>query len=90
MEAGYNAAIIQEALGNLSKAEKMMTEVYNANPDSRVAKGLADIQYEIWRDINDHSFLERTMLIAAEAHPEYEYILESHKSPDGENMYRIK
>ena len=53
-------------------------------------KLIADIQYEIWRDINDHSFLERTMLIAAEAHPEYEYILESHKSPDGENMYRIK
>ena len=47
IEAGYNAAILQEALGNLSKAERMMTEVYNANPDSRVAKGLADIQYEI-------------------------------------------
>ena len=47
VEAGYNAAILQEALGNLSKAETMMTEVYNANPDSRVAKGLADIQYEI-------------------------------------------
>ena len=47
VEAGYNAAILQEALGNLSKAEKMMTEVYNANPDTRVAKGLADIQYEI-------------------------------------------
>ena len=47
VEAGYNAAILQEALGNLSKAERMMTEVYNANPDSRVAKGLADIQYEI-------------------------------------------
>ena len=47
VEAGYNAAILQEALGNLSKAEAMMTAVYNANPDSRVAKGLADIQYEI-------------------------------------------
>ena len=47
VEAGYNAAILQEAMGNLSKAEKMMTEVYNANPDSRVGKGLADIQYEI-------------------------------------------
>ena len=47
VEAGYNAAILQEALGNFTKAEKMMIEVYNANPDSRVAKGLADIQYEI-------------------------------------------
>ena len=47
VEAGYNAAILQEALGNLSKAEQMMTEVYNANPDTRVVKGLADIQYEI-------------------------------------------
>ncbi len=47
IEAGYNAAILQEALGNLSKAEKMMTALYNQNPDSRVAKGLADIQYEI-------------------------------------------
>ena len=47
VEAGYNAAILQEALGNLSKAEAMMSAVYNANPDSRVAKGLADIQYEI-------------------------------------------
>jgi len=47
VEAGYNAAIIQEALGNLSLAERMMTEVYEKNPDSRVAKGLADIQNEI-------------------------------------------
>ena len=47
VEAGYNAAILQEALCNFTKAEKMMIEVYNANPDSRVAKGLADIQYEI-------------------------------------------
>ena len=47
VEAGYNAAILQEAMGNLSEAEALMTKVYNANPDSRVAKGLADIQYEI-------------------------------------------
>lgn len=47
VEAGYNAAVLQEALGNLTTAEKMMTEVYNKNPDSRVAKGLSDIQYEI-------------------------------------------
>ena len=47
IEAGYNAAILQEALGNLSLAEKMMEELYQAHPDSRVAKGLSDIRYEI-------------------------------------------
>ena len=47
VEAGYNAAILQEALGNLSVAESMMIEVYDANPDSRVAKGLTDIRNEI-------------------------------------------
>ena len=47
VEAGYNAAILQEALGNLSKAEKMMMEVYEAHPDRRVENGLSDIRYEI-------------------------------------------
>ena len=47
VEAGYNAAILQEALGNLSLAERMMSELYENCPDSRVAKGLEDIRYEI-------------------------------------------
>ena len=47
VEAGYNAAILQEALGNLSLAEEMMLEVYQRYPDNRVAKGLDDIRYEI-------------------------------------------
>lgn len=47
VEAGYNAAILQEALGNLSTAEKLMLELYDRHPDTRVAKGLADIRYEI-------------------------------------------
>jgi len=47
VEAGYNAAILQEALGNLSKAEEMMQAVYNKNPDPKVLKGLSDIQYEM-------------------------------------------
>lgn len=47
VEAGYNAAILQEALGNLSVAERMMLEVYENHPDSRVSKGLSDIRYEI-------------------------------------------
>lgn len=51
-------------------------------------KLIADIQYEIWRQRNEvYAFSERTMLIAAEAHPEYEYILETQKSIDGEKMY---
>lgn len=47
VEAGYNAAILQEALGNFSLAEEMMLDLYNSHPDSRVAKGLSDIRYEI-------------------------------------------
>ncbi len=47
VEAGYNAAVLQEALGNLSLAERMMEELYLKNPDNRVAKGLEDIRYEI-------------------------------------------
>ena len=47
VEAGYNAAILEEALGNLSEAEKMMQALYLKHPDSRVAKGLSDIRNEI-------------------------------------------
>ena len=47
VEAGYNAAILQEALGNLSLAESMMEKLYLQNPDKRVAKGLSDIRNEI-------------------------------------------
>lgn len=47
VEAGYNSAILQEALGNLSVAENMMQDLYLKNPDSRVAKGLSDIRNEI-------------------------------------------
>ena len=47
LEAGYNAAILQEAMGNLSLAEEMMMDLYNHYPDQRVSKGLSDIRYEI-------------------------------------------
>ncbi len=47
VEAGYNAAILTEALGKLSDAESMMLALYEKTHDSRVAKGLADIRYEI-------------------------------------------
>ena len=47
VEAGYNAAILQEALGNFGTAEKMMSDLYDKTKDSRVARGLSDIQYEI-------------------------------------------
>lgn len=46
-EAGYNAAILQEALGNLSTAEKEMSELYNSTNDSRAYTALQDIRYEI-------------------------------------------
>lgn len=46
-EAGYNEAILQEALGNLSVAERLMEDLYNKTGDSRVAWGLNDIRYEI-------------------------------------------
>lgn len=46
-EAGYNAAILQEALGNLSTAEKEMSELYNKTNDSRAYTALQDIRYEI-------------------------------------------
>lgn len=47
VEAGYNAAVLLEAMGELSLAEELMVYVYEKNPDKRVAKGLADIRYEI-------------------------------------------
>lgn len=46
-EAGYNAALLQEALGNLSTAEKLMSALYEKNRDSRAANALDDIRYEI-------------------------------------------
>lgn len=46
-EAGYNAAVLQEALGNLSVAEKEMLDLYNKSNDSRAYEALEDIRYEI-------------------------------------------
>lgn len=47
MAAGYNAAKLQEAMGNLSAAKKLMEEVYSKYPDEDVLKGLNDIKAEI-------------------------------------------
>ncbi len=47
VEAGYNAAIMQEALGNLSEAEKLMKEIYDRYPETRVLRALSDIRNEI-------------------------------------------
>ena len=47
VEAGYNVAVLLEAMGDLSGAEEMMLSVYEKNPDNRVLKGLDDIRYEI-------------------------------------------
>ena len=47
MEAGYNAAMLDMARGNLSMAEKMMKELYSIYQDERIFTGLNDIQNEI-------------------------------------------
>jgi len=48
VEAGYNAAMIQQALGNLERAESELIDVQEKFPsDSRISKGLSDIRYEI-------------------------------------------
>jgi len=46
-EAGYNAAVIQQAFGNFTEAEEMMSELYEKTYDSRASKALSDIRYEI-------------------------------------------
>ncbi len=45
--AGYNAAMVLEALGRLDEAETLMKEVYVLYPESSVLDGLYDIQSEI-------------------------------------------
>ncbi|MCR5187738.1 MAG: hypothetical protein K6C97_02290 [Treponema sp.] len=47
MEAGYNAAMLDMARGNLSMAEKMMKELLSIYQDERILIGLSDIQNEI-------------------------------------------
>lgn len=45
--AGYNAAMLLEALGSLEEAEALIKEVYVLYPESAVLDGLYDIQSEI-------------------------------------------
>lgn len=47
MEAGYNAAILLEALGDLEGARNLMQEVYDIFKDTRAKKALDDIKAEI-------------------------------------------
>lgn len=47
MEAGYNAAILLEAMGNLTEAEELMMKLYKKFPVQEVKAGLYDIQNEI-------------------------------------------
>ncbi len=47
MEAGYNAAILLEALGDLEGARNLMQEVYDIYKDSRALRTLDDIKAEI-------------------------------------------
>lgn len=46
-QAGYNAAILKEAMGELSEAERQMTALYKKFHNEDIAKGLADIKNEI-------------------------------------------
>lgn len=46
-EAGYNAALLLQAFGDLQEAKKLMTQVYNATGDSRAHTALDNINYEI-------------------------------------------
>ena len=45
--AGYNAALLQLALGNLSQAKSEMTAVYNASGDKRARDYIDHIDQEI-------------------------------------------
>ena len=47
MEAGYNAAILLEAMGELEEARDLMQEVLDIFRDSRAARALEDIKAEI-------------------------------------------
>lgn len=47
IEAGYNAAMLQMALGNLSEAERQMSDLYNKHPSTKTLSGLNDIKDEI-------------------------------------------
>lgn len=47
MEAGYNAAILLEAMGNLEDARDLMQEVYDIFKDNRALRALEDIKTEI-------------------------------------------
>lgn len=47
MEAGYNAAMILMAMGDLNKAETLMTEVYSVSGSRKALDGLYDIRSEI-------------------------------------------
>ena len=48
-EAGYNAAVLQLALGNLNTAKEIMEELYNKSFDKRALDALSDINNEIYQ-----------------------------------------
>ena len=47
MEAGYNAALLLEALGDLEGARDLMQEVFDIFKDTRALKAVEDIKAEI-------------------------------------------
>lgn len=48
-EAGYNAAVLKEAMGMLSEAQNMMNDLYNKTKDKRAYDALIDINNEIYQ-----------------------------------------
>lgn len=48
-EAGYNAAVLQLALGKLNTAKEIMEELYNKSFDKRALDALSDINNEIYQ-----------------------------------------
>lgn len=47
MEAGYNAAVVLEAMGRFVEAQRLMTQVYDNSWDKRAKKELDSINDEI-------------------------------------------
>lgn len=48
-EAGYNAALLYEVLGDLNTAKDLMSDVLDKTNDYRASKALADIKNEIYQ-----------------------------------------
>ena len=57
-EAGYNAAILYEAYGDLQTAKTIMTRLVDATGDKKAVSALANINYEIQQEEKLHQQTE--------------------------------